>query len=55
MSSSKRELPEGDEPELEPKAKKAKVDDATLDASGPSLQKQRVVLNPADCNLGMLF
>ncbi|KAJ4703369.1 heterogeneous nuclear ribonucleoprotein U-like protein 1 [Melia azedarach] len=51
MSSSKRELPEGDEPELEPKAKKAKVDDATLDASGPSLQKQRVVLNPADCNL----
>ncbi|XP_006467899.2 uncharacterized protein LOC102628781 isoform X3 [Citrus sinensis] len=53
MATAKRELelPDGDKPESV--VKKAKVDDPVSDssASGPHSQKQRVVLNPADCDL----
>lgn len=50
-AKSELELPDGDKPE--PMVKKAKVGDSVSDssASGPHLQKQRVVLNPADCDL----
>lgn len=55
MATAKREfeLPDGDKPESV--VKQAKVDDPVSDssASGPHSQKQRVVLNPADCGLGM--
>ncbi|CAK9144092.1 unnamed protein product [Ilex paraguariensis] len=45
MASNKRELPISNEPE----GKKAKVSDA--EPSEPSKSAQRVVLNPADCDL----
>lgn len=55
MATAKRELelPDGDKPESV--VKQAKVDDPVSDssASGPHSQKQRVVLNPADCGLGI--
>ncbi|KAK6932485.1 hypothetical protein RJ641_002109 [Dillenia turbinata] len=50
MASAKRELLEPEEPEPQFEAKRTKLD--TPDSSSKSdLSKQRVVLNPADCDL----
>ncbi|KAL5774597.1 hypothetical protein ACOSP7_012154 [Xanthoceras sorbifolium] len=52
MASTKRELSKEDK--TGPEAKRAKVyddDDVVPDGFRPDLEKQRVVLNPADCDL----
>lgn len=51
MASTKRQRSISDEPE----SKKPKVTEATVPHYEPHNTKERVVLNPADCDLGQFI